>query len=80
MPSIAGQPGEETLRGKDAVYLHGDALRYKAEGYMRRVDLCSDGIIWVVLIEVVLDDRNAVRLGKADQLGWKTAGVELRAV
>ena len=58
----------------------GMPYRYKAEGYMRRVDLCNDGIIWGVLIEAVLDNHNAVKLGKTDQLGWKVAGVELRAV
>ena len=79
-PSITGQPGEETLRGQNAVYFHKDSLRNKAEGYMRRVDLFGDGHIWGVLFEAVLDNQHRVTLGKTDQLGWKPQGVELRAM
>ena len=79
-PSVTGQLGEETLRGKDAVYLHTDAFKAQSGRVHEAGGPCNAGIIWGVLSEVVLDNGSAVKLGKTDQLGWKADGVELRAV
>lgn len=74
--------GGRTLRGVKGVYLHGDHLRRKAEGYTCAVDLIGGGIYFSAMFEALVDRSRKLDLAKhrTDQWILPEDAVELVAL
>ncbi len=60
--------GHRFLGGAPGVYCHNDGMQHKAEGYMRWVPLCLDGVFWAAKFEVLVDRNHRVKVArKTDQ-------------